>query len=68
MSKSMSRLTVDSDLLIRIEGVACDHDRWVDNFGLQTGEPGPLDKLIDELELAIVIAKRKKREAEEDDE
>lgn len=58
--------SINPSLANNLEIVAKDHDRWVDNFGLQAGNPGPLDKLIDELELAIVIAKRKKREAEEE--
>jgi len=54
-----------------IEEVARAHNEWVDNWGLQTGKPGPLDDLIWELEKyyedLIGLAKHLKEQTETGD-
>lgn len=42
------------------------HDAWVEAWGLQSGQPGPLDDLIREFEECAEVARQIKREMEEE--
>jgi hypothetical protein len=56
-----------SELQRAVATAAAEHTRWVDDWGLNKGELGPLDKLIGELDSALERARQLKKELEEGD-
>lgn len=61
-------LPTDEPLRGSLQKIADEHNRWVDDGGLRTGDLGPLDVLLLQLRECEVIASALKRECEEEPE
>lgn len=66
MREKVKSLDVRECLKHLLQMVATSHEAWVEAWGLQSGEPGPLDELINEFEECAEVARDLKREMEEE--